>query len=148
MAGESIADRAENGEGDGDDDELFPLGNVEGGPKTLKNLIRAGATVKSTISLASAEVPAGEGIFDPEAEGRLLVTFALGKVEVVPLKAEGKVQSYKVRQTLTPVYVERVSADGGDIEASFEALLDGDPKAAGKLLDKLQSRATKALAPA
>jgi hypothetical protein len=148
--GDSISERAANGDGDGDEaDELFPMGNVEGGPKTLKTLIKPGAKVKSTISLASAEVPAGDGIFDPEGEGVLLVTFALGKVEEIPLRAEGQLQSWKVRQTLHPVYVERVgAAKGSEVEAAFAALLRDDPAAAGKTLDAMQKRAGKALATA
>lgn len=128
--------------------EMFPMGEVEGGPKSLKNLIPAGAKVKSTVSIKSAEVPAREGIFDPAKRGKLLVEFELDSVQTVPHREEGKVTDYTVRQVLAPTYVERVDADTGDIEAQFELVLDDDPQAAGKLLDKLQRRAKKALQPA
>lgn len=149
MEAGSISERAENGEGaDADSDELFPLGEIEGGAKTIKNFIRQGADVKSTVSLAAAEVAAKSGLFDPEVEGKLIVTFEPGAVQIIPLKAEGKVQSYKVRQTLKPAFIERVDASTADIEASFELLLDGDASEAGKLLDKLKRRAQKVLATA
>lgn len=141
--GDSIEQRAANG--DDEDPELFPLGQVTGGEKTLKNLIPPSASVKSTVSLASAEVPGAKGIFDPEKEGRLLVSFALGKVETLPLREEGKVVGWKVRQTLIPTFVERVDADGAMIEGAFETMLAHDEKAAAKLLDKLRERAGKAL---
>lgn len=146
--GESISDRAANGEGEPDPDELFPLGNVDGGPKTLKTLIPPGAKVRSTVSIKSAEVPAGAGIFDPNSKGRLLVEFQLGEAKAIPHREEGKVVSWTVRQVIEPTFVERVDAEGADIEAAFELLLDGDPNAAGKLLDKLKRRAGKALATA
>jgi hypothetical protein len=145
--GESISERAANG-GD-EQDELFPLGSIEGGTKTLKTLIPAGSEVRSTVSMKSAEVPASGGIFDPGFEGKLLVTVVLGKVETVPLREEGRVVRWKVRQVVEAVHVERVQAGGaGAIEASFGDLLAEDAKAAGKLLDKLKARAGNALATA
>jgi hypothetical protein len=98
--------------------------------------------------LASAEVPGSKGLFDPEKEGKLLVSFALGRVETVPLREEGKVKSWKVRQVVHPTFVQRVDADTDEVEARFELLLDGDPRAAGALLDKLKARAERVLATA
>ena len=145
--GQSIEDRAANGDGS-EQDELFPAGSVDGDGVTLAKLRKPGQSVEATVSLSSAEVPSGGGLVDPEREGRLLVTYEPGKVEEVPVREEGRVVSWKERQHLRVVHVERVARGGDHIEASFVELLDGDPKTAGKLLDRLQKRAKAALAPA
>jgi hypothetical protein len=148
--GDSISDRAGAGEAEQNptDDELFPEGLIDGDSKTLKTLIRAGLPIKATVKLEGGEVPAREGLFDPDREGKLLVTFELSKVEAVALREEGRITSWKVRQHARAVYIERVVPATSDLEVGFGLLLDGDPKAAGALLDRLQKRAKKALTPA
>jgi len=150
----SIADRARHGDGGPEVDEpqaeMFPAGVLDGDAKTLKTLIRSGLPVETTIAMRSAEVPNRGGLLDPERSGKVLVTFEPDKYDVVPVR-EGepgnkRIASWKVRQMIRPTYVEGVDAATGDIEAAFEVLLDGDPNAAGALLDRLQDRARAAIA--
>lgn len=146
MAAGSISERAENGEGDGEGDELFPMGSVDGDGKPPKARV-PGADVQTLVKIKAAEVPARGG-FDPRHEGKLLVTFEVGKEEETYIREEGKVKRVKMKTHLTPIHVERVDASTADIEAAFELLLDGDASEAGKLLDKLKRRAQKVLATA
>jgi hypothetical protein len=139
---ESVAERAKAGEHEEGQDELFPMGSLDGDGKSLKTLIKAGSSVKATVKMRTAEVPAKGGLLDPEGERTLVVTVRPGKVEAVPHHdGEGKVVDWTQRQSLDPVYVEAASSYGaGQIEAMFAALLADDPKAAGGLLDKLGGR--------
>ena len=115
-AGLSVAERAENGDGEPTQEELFPLGTVDGDPKkTLKTLLRAGVPIKYTCALSSAKVPMRGGLIDFESSGDLLVTFESGKLEVVPKieKDEGgkrRVVEAELRQKLRVSYVQ--PADG------------------------------------
>src|SRR4051794_4660230 len=72
----SVADAAANGEHEEEptEDELFPLGSIEGDPKvTLKNLIKSGKPIEYTVSMRSAEVPLRGGLPDPDAFHRIFV---------------------------------------------------------------------------
>lgn len=148
---DSIEGRAANGENGGGEfePELFPTGSIDGDAKTIKTLIRAGMPVKTTASLMSAEVPTRGGLLDPERNGHLLVAFEVAKYEPI-VEREGepgakKVVGWKIRQHLRPVYVETIDGGAGEIEASFAALLDGDPKGAAALVDRLQGRVAEVL---
>jgi hypothetical protein len=151
MAAESIRDRAARGEHEGESeqaqDELFPMGTVDGDGRSLKTIMKANAPTRSTVSISSAEIPSGGGLFDPERERTLLVTIEPGKVELVPVHKDGKVSEWKQRQTLRPTFIESASSYGAaQIEAMFTALLADDPRDAGKLLDKLKDRVESELA--
>ena len=148
---ESIGDRAARGEHEQEpeqaQDELFPMGTVDGDGRSLKTLMRATAPVRSTVSMASAEIPSGGGLFDPERERTLLVTVLPEKVEHVPIHEGSRVKEWKQRQTLRPVFVESASSYGAaQIEAMFAALLADDPRDAAKVLDKLKGRVESELA--
>lgn len=108
--GRSVADRAEDGDGE-DQEEMFPLGSLEGDPKkTLKNLIRAGLPIEYTVSLRSAEVPLRGGLPDPDAFHRLFVNSVVEKVETVALREENKIVGWKVRAILRPIFVQQEDA--------------------------------------
>ena len=147
MSENSIAQRAERGEGTEPEEEapeLFPLGTLEGDSKSLKTLIKPGLPVKTTVSMRKAEVPSSGGLLDPEREGMVLVTYALDGVQVVPTR-EGetgnrRIVGWKTRQVIRPIYVERVDGEAGTIEAAFAGLLKADPQSAGALLDRLRDR--------
>lgn len=145
----SIAQRAADDE---PEPELFPMGSVEGDAKTLKTLIRAGQSVKQTVSIGRAEVPlTGTGLLDPDKEGMLLVSYEVAGYEPVPEREgerhEGKrVVGWKLRTNLRAIHVERVNGEEGAIEANFAALLDADEERAGALLDRLGARTAAKLA--
>lgn len=108
----SISDRAQNGEDE--QEELFPLGSLEGDKKTLAQIIRKGLPIETTVSLRSAEVPLRGGLPDPEKLHRVLITSEVAKLEPVPIREDGKIVSWKVRVVLRPTYVEAVDASDAD----------------------------------
>lgn len=110
-AGTNVADRVQDGDGEGQG-EMFPHGSLEGDPKvTYKNLVKTGARVTVTASLTSAEVPiTGGGLFDPEREGIAIVRYLPAQVALVPQhkdkNGESKVEEWTLRQTLRTLKVE------------------------------------------
>lgn len=121
--GTSVSDRVANGEGD--DAELFPAGSLEGDSKTtLKNLIKAGATVIVKASLTSAEVPLTSGLLDPEEEVELLVRALPGGVTPVPKHKDAqaggdhKVESWTLRQQVRAIHVQ----DAGEMYTREQVL--------------------------
>jgi len=118
----SIAERAENGE---PDQQEFPKGIIDvGAARTLKNLIKGGLPVESTVSMMSAEVPLRGGLPDPDGQHRFVVTTELHKAEEIAKREDGLLASWKVRSHLRPVYVESVGAHQlvvGMDRAEFEA---------------------------
>lgn len=107
----SIGDRAGAGEHEQPEEELFPLGSLEGDGKSLKTLLRGGLPVEVTTSILSAEVPIrGGGLLDPERAGKVLVSYEVAKVETVLIREEGKIVKAKIRQVLRPTYVEAGAA--------------------------------------
>lgn len=112
----SIAQRARDGEEPEPEEELFPLGTLDGDPKrTLKTLLRAGVPVEYTASLMSAEVPLQGGALDMENNGQALVTWEPAKVEIVPEREQDsggtrKLVRAKVRHKLRPTFVQPAGA--------------------------------------
>lgn len=93
--------------------ELFPLGALDGDPAvSLKNLIKAGSTVRRTASMGTAAVPIkGTGFFDPEEEVTLLVRALPGGIMPVPTheksdSARHKIKEWRLTQSLTPIFVQ------------------------------------------
>lgn len=150
--GSTLDERASNGEGTEAEEELFPLGSIDGDDKTLQTLFRKNLPTKVTTSIRAGEVgtPRG-GLLDPERAGMLLVSYEYDHPEIVP-EYEGeagsrKVKALKIRQVVRPYFIEQVRAgEAGVIEAQFAELMKADVGAAGKLLDALNARAGKALA--
>lgn len=144
----SVADRAAAGEHQTpeDDEQLFPMGSLKGDGVTLGKLVKAAQDNKLTVSMQAAEVPSGSGLADPDKDRTLLVTCEPGKVEVVPKREDGKVASWKTRQSYRPIFVEPVQrGDAGRLEAAFGQLILDDPKGAAKALDAMQTRASEEL---
>jgi len=108
----SIAQRARDGEEPEPEEELFPLGSLDGDPKrTLKTLLRSNVPVEYVASLMSAEVPLQGGALDMEHNGQVLVTWEPAKVEIVPEREQDsggsrKLVRAKVRHKLRPTYVQ------------------------------------------
>lgn len=129
------------------DEELFPIGSVQG--DGLKQLAKRGKDIAFEVKIKAVGVPSKSGLADPEKVRTLLVACEPGKSDEVPHKEEGKVVRYTVRQHYTPIYVEAVQrGDAGRLEAAFDQLLKDDSAAAGKALDAMQKRASKAMATA
>lgn len=147
----SIREMAEADAEAADAAELFPLGSLEGDETTLASLVQPGESNEVTVSMGTAEVPSPSGgLLSPHKEHLLLVTCEHAGYTEVP-KREGdrvngkRVVGWKTRQTLRPIYVERVQGEAGAIEAAFADLLRADETAAAALLDRMRDRADKAL---
>jgi hypothetical protein len=143
----SISDRAANGEAQ---DEMFPLGSLEGDQKTLGNLIR-GKPTTTTVSLARAEVPLRDGLLDPGKTGRVLVHYEPAKYEVVLEREDDgtgqrRLVGAKIRNHARPIYAEPYPADVGDaFDEAFDRLLASSPQAAGERLDGAKDRLSEYL---
>lgn len=131
--------------------EMFPNGSLEGDNTTLGQLVKPGQANEVTVSMGTAEVPSPTGgLLSPHKEHMLLVTCEHAGYTEVP-KREGDrvsgktVVGWKTRQTLRPIYVERVKGEAGAIEAAFTDLLKADEGKAAALLDRLTKRAEQAL---
>jgi hypothetical protein len=143
--GRSIEERA--GDGDGQM-EAFPMGAVDGDAKvTLRTLIRGGEPVSFTVSMRSAEVPLRGGLVDPRKTVRLLVTCeAFDGGLPVPQREDGKVVSWKVRQSLRPTYVEPVGPTDGDLLVHYHReLLASSPSEAAVVAERIAAQTAEAL---
>lgn len=148
MEASSIRDRAEAGEHtNGENDEqLFPLGQLEGDGISPSKFRKPGKDVKAQAKIKAIKVPGGKGFADPERLRTLLVTVQPGKNEEVPHMRDGAVDYYDVVQHYVPTYVEGVErGDAGRVEAMFAELLKNDAKGAAKALDAMQQRATEVI---
>jgi hypothetical protein len=145
----SIEERTANGETIEPDDELFPLGSLEGDSVTPQTYVRKGLPITVTASLMSAEVPNRGGLLKPDRYGRLLITYLPGKKDDVPLREDrtdaAKVTGYKLRQHLRVTYVQDANDPAALIAQEFEGLLATEPEAAGALLERLTAKTTEAL---
>lgn len=140
----SIKDRAEAGEHEEPDVELFPVGSIEG--EGIKRLARPGKDNAFEVKIKAIGVPSRGGLADPEKVRTLIVSCEPGQSVEVPHKEDGKVVRYTTRQHYTPIYVEAVQrGDAGRLEAMFLGLLKDDAKGAAKALDAMQARAKETL---
>jgi hypothetical protein len=152
---QSIREMAER-EGDdaeGAAEELFPNGVLDGDELDLKALIaKGGGKIQVTVSIRAKEFPAPRGgLLDPERDHTVLLTTRWSKPDLVPdwentqPGEPRKMDGWKVRQVLEPIYVERIEGEEGIIEANFVEFLKADPARAGALLERLNGRAADAL---
>lgn len=149
---ESVREMAEH-DAETPEEELFPLGTLEGDDVTLGGLVKGNHSFQITVSMnGTSEIhsPSDTGLFDPSKEHMLLVTCEQASLELVPDREGERVQGKKIvgwkgRQKLRPIYCEKVKGEAGVIESQFSALLGADEAAAMALLDRLKARAEKAL---
>ena len=114
----SISQRARDGEEPEQptDEELFPLGSLEGDSAvTLKTLLKPRVPVEISASMGTAAVPIkGSGFFDPEQEITLLVRVLPGGPVPVATRKKGdekaKIEKWRVTQPLTPIYVQEAGS--------------------------------------
>lgn len=150
LNGDSVAGRAEAGEHEQEAEEMFPAGTLEGEGPDIRTIVKKGLPTTLEFSLSKAAVPArGAGLYDPNKQGRALVTFLPGKHHPLPLREDdadpNKVTGWKVTQDLRVVHVEQASDVPALIRSQFELLAAGDAAAAGRLLDQLQELAERTL---
>lgn len=106
------------------DEELFPLGSLEGDPTvTLKNLLKPRTPVEVSASMGTAAVPIkGNGFFDPEQEITLLVRVLPGGPVPVATRKKGdekaSIEKWRITQPLTPIYVQ----EAGDMYSREQVL--------------------------
>ena len=135
----SIGDRAGNGDGE----ELFPLGSLEGDERTLGNLTR-GKPTEVTVSLSKAEVPLRGGLLDPSKLSRAVITYEPAKYVEVPIREQQpdgsrKIVSWKIRNVTRAVYAEALPDDPGDLARwALARLIAADPQAAARFADQVQ----------
>lgn len=104
-----IEARAE--EGDTEENDDGQLGFVVGDePLKLSKLIKSGIPVESEVSLMSAAVPT-DGLLDPTKEGVLLVVYSPSKYECVPVRENGRVTRWKIRQQVRPTDVRTANEE-------------------------------------
>jgi hypothetical protein len=111
----SVSERVDATASDGDgtpDEELFPLGSLEGDPTvTLKNLLKPRTPVEISASMGTAAVQIkGSGFFDPESEITLLVRVLPGGPVPVATRKKGdersQIEKWRITQPLTPIFVQ------------------------------------------
>jgi hypothetical protein len=103
-----IEARAEAGVEEEDDGQLgFVVGDE---PLKLSKLIKSGIPVESEVSLMSAAVPT-DGLLDPTKEGVLLVSYSPSKYECVPVRENGRVTRWKIRQQVRPTDVRTANEE-------------------------------------
>ena len=130
--------------------ELFPSGFVEGDQWNLDAISRSHLPINVTVSLSRAEVPTKHGLPDPNAAGRLAVSYEGGKIEIIPEKEEQSdgskpTMGWKLRCHLRPTYVSELGYGATSARTEFLSLLDDDPNAAAALLDEFKVALTEAL---
>lgn len=147
--GMSVADRVQDGDGEGSGDELFPVGMVEGDSKiTLKNLIKPGQRVVLKASLSRAEVPLTGGLLHPEQEVTLLVRGLPGAPVPVAKHRDAQaggdhtIEEFTLRQPIRAMHVENAGEmytrvqlleilhEAGVPSATISKLLGEGPEAA------------------
>lgn len=141
--GESIADRAEAiAHGDTPDEELFPLGVMEGDPWTLDQIRKSKKPIEVTVALSRAEVPMRDGLPDPGKSGRVAATHETAKYEVVPVKEEQPdgekiIVSWKIRVNLRVTYVQQMGDTESVVKREFERLTVEDLQRANEVAEDL-----------
>lgn len=133
--GASVEERAANGEHmDEDEGTLFPAGSLAGDAVTPQSLVKRGLATQVTVSLSRAEVPTKSGLVDPNKSGRVMVSYAPGKVEHVPERDDDdKIVGWKLRQHLRATYVTDANDDAEVVRECFGQVVALDVRAAAEL---------------
>lgn len=139
----SAEERANNGEEPLTEEELFPMGALDGEGITPQTVVPRRAEPTVTVSIGKAEVPMRDGgLLNPNKLGRVLVTYRWKKNEDVGLHNDGehpeKITDWVIRQHLEALYVQHANDVPALLVREFDNLRRDDPEAAGALLDELQ----------
>lgn len=102
---QSISDRAAAEDAGNEEEAQLAIPTLEGDkPFALAGLGPRGMAVESEVSVMSAAVPVS-GLLDPDKRGQLLVAYAPASYTYVPVRENGKVARYKLRQQVRPDHV-------------------------------------------
>lgn len=77
---------------------------------SLGGLGRKGAPIESRVSIMSASVEA-DGLFDPETEGMVVLSYEPHDYDYKPKRKNGKVVGWKLVQSLRPTHVVKVPSE-------------------------------------
>lgn len=105
--GKSVAEQAEEGA-----PEIPPPPPLPGDKQlSLGGLGKTrGVPIENRVSLMTASTEA-EGLFDPEAEGQLIVTYEPADYDYKPVRKDGKVIRWKLYQSLRVKSVTKVTPE-------------------------------------
>jgi hypothetical protein len=87
---------------------------------TLGSLGKRGTPVENRVSLMAASTEA-DGLFDPESEGQLLVSYEPADYDYKPVRKDGKVVRWKLIQSLRVVSVTKVTPE---MASAIQAVLE------------------------
>lgn len=113
--GRSVSEQA----ADGAAPEVPPPPPLEGDKQlSLGGLAKRGAAVENRVSLMSASTEA-DGLFDPDTEGQLIVSYEPAGYGYVPVRKDGKVTRWKLVQQLRVKSVQKI---GPELQQAIEAV--------------------------
>lgn len=114
--GRSIAEQAKE-----EQEQIPPPPPLKGDKQlSLGGLGRRGAPIESRVSVMSASVPT-DGLFDPEVEGLMLVSYEPFDYDYKPKRKDGKVVGWKLIQSLRPTNVVKIPPE---LEDRVRAVLE------------------------
>lgn len=116
--GGSVSDQAQNGNGEPDIPPPPPLPGDK--QMSLGSLGKRGMPVENRVSLMAASTEA-DGLFDPEAEGQLLVSYEPADYDYKPVRKDGKVVRWKLIQSLRVKSVTKVTPE---MASAIQAVLE------------------------
>jgi hypothetical protein len=139
--GTSVEERAENGEHEEEQAELFPRGVVDFDGKNIDVIFRRHRTkVETTVALSRAEVPLRGGLLEVDQPVMLLVRGEVSHYVPRPTRdSDGRQDGWKVQTVLRAGYVEAFASNAEAAESAFRRLVEESPKEATALLDRLRS---------
>lgn len=116
----SISDRAAEGEAEEGSGPPPPPPLPADKQLTLAGLAPRGTPIESVVSIMSAERPIS-GLLEADQEVQLIVTVRPNKYEYVPVREDGKVVRYKLRQQLRVQHVAPLASEQGQVAAAGNA---------------------------
>lgn len=116
----SISDRAAEGEAEEDAGPPPPPPLPADKQLTLAGLAPRGTPIESVVSIMSAEA-AISGLLEADQEVQLIVTVRPNKYEYVPVREDGEVKRYKLRQQLRVLHVAPLASEAGQVAAAGNA---------------------------
>lgn len=104
----SIQSQAEGGTDVPEDEpELFPAGLLEGDQLQLKDMLKKGKPVTTTVSVSSASVPLQDGLLNPEKSHWIMMRCVVGNANVVYKREDGEITEAEIRIGIKPMLTRR-----------------------------------------
>lgn len=122
-------------------DEMFPLGCLDGDDQQLGSLVNGALPVELYISLSRTEVPLLGGLLDPNKGGRAAVSYEALEYKHKPIREEQpdgsfKIVSWKVTCNAKARLVEPLGDPETVVRREFERLLASDPNRAAEVAEE------------